>query len=182
MSLRIIMTLRSDERGAALLEMALMLPFLFALIFGIFEFGNFFSQYQLVQSGARDAARYLSRVTDTTSTSPCGASGCLTPCDPLVLAEKVGNAQSIAVYGAIGGSTKRVSWMGTGDIAVDYATVIANPMISGYPTYRGPTSGIRIIKVTATPTYSDAIGLLGAIGLGTIKISVQHQERCIGQG
>ena len=176
------MRLLRDCNGAAMVEMAIVLPLLVALGLGTFEFGRFFFQYQMIEAGVRDAARYLARVTDTTSTSPCGTGGCLTPCDPLVLAAKVANAKDIAVMGVIGGTTKRVSWWTEGNVTVDYSTVIANPLIRGYPTYRGPLSGIRVIKVSTVASYP-GMGGLGFLGLGsTISISVEHQERCIGEG
>ena len=170
--------------GAAMLELALILPFLLTLACGIFEFGTFFYQYQLVESGVRDAARYMARVTDVNNFT-CGTGGtsqCLTPCEPIVLASKVLNAKDIAVMGVIGGSTKRVSWWTQGNVTVDYTTVIANPMIGGYPTYRGPTTGIRIIKVSTTASYP-GVGFLSFLGLGAaLTLHLDHQERCIGQG
>ena len=167
-----------------MLEMTILLPFLLTLACGIFEFGTFFYQYQLVESGVRDAARYMARVTDVNNFT-CGSDGasqCLTPCEPNVLASKVANAKDIAVMGLIGGSTKRVSWWTQGNVTVDYATTIANPMIGGYPTYRGPTTGIRIIKVSTTASYP-GVGFLSFLGLGSaLTLNLDHQERCIGQG
>ena len=156
-----------------MVEMAAILPFLLVLGCGVFEFGAFFYQYQRLQTGIRDAARYLARVNDTAST--------LTPCDPAVLAAKVSNAKDIAVMGVIGGSTKRVSWWNTSDVTVDYSTTIANPLIGGYPSYRGPTGGIRIIKVSTSPTYP-GVGFLSFLGSGNSVAVIEHQERCIGEG
>lgn len=47
---------RSD-RGAALVEMAIMTPLLFLLIFGVIEFGWGFAQYLDVRHGTREGAR-----------------------------------------------------------------------------------------------------------------------------
>jgi Flp pilus assembly protein TadG len=182
MSSKPLVSFWHDCQAAALVEMTTLMPFLLFLGCGIFEFGAFFYQYQMVEAGVRDAARYMARVTDTSSSSPCGTSGCTDPCDPGVLAKKVTNAQDIAVMGQIGGTTQRVFWWKESDVKIDYSTVIANPMISGYPTYRGPTSGIRIIKVSTSPSYP-GVGFLGMLGLGpTITIALEHQERCIGSG
>lgn len=50
---------RRDDRGAAALEMVLVAPFLFAIVFAIASFGIFFSKKVDVTSAARDAARTL---------------------------------------------------------------------------------------------------------------------------
>ena len=165
-----------------MVEMAAILPFLLALGCGVFEFGAFFYQYQMVEAGVRDAARYMARVSDTSNASPCGTSGCTDPCNATVLAAKVANAKDIAVMGIIGGATQRVSWFTEANVTIDYTTVIANPLISGYPTYRGPTSGIRIIKVSTASAYP-GVGFLGFLGLGSaLTVNLSHQERCIGEG
>ncbi|MBK5222997.1 MAG: pilus assembly protein [Acidimicrobiia bacterium] len=48
---------RPDDRGAALVEFALVLPILALIIFGTIEFGWAFSQNLDVRHGAREAAR-----------------------------------------------------------------------------------------------------------------------------
>jgi len=45
------------ERGATLVEMALVLPLFFVLVFGIIEFGWYFAQVNEVRYAAREAAR-----------------------------------------------------------------------------------------------------------------------------
>src|SRR3954454_17786758 len=47
---------RSD-RGAVLVESALILPVVFALVFGIIDFGNWFNDYISVRQGPRDGLR-----------------------------------------------------------------------------------------------------------------------------
>jgi Flp pilus assembly protein TadG len=49
-----------SERGAALVEFALLTPFLLLLTFGIVEFGWLFAQHIDVRHGAREAARMIS--------------------------------------------------------------------------------------------------------------------------
>ena len=178
---RLLIRLKHDNRGAAMVEMAMLLPFLMLIGCGVFEFGAFFYQYQKVQAGVRDAARYLARVTDTDSLLCNGGTAkCLTPCAAEVLATKVTNAKDIAVMGQIGGTTKRVSWWSESDVTVDYSVNIANPYISGYPSYRGPASGIRIVTVSSSPAYP-GVGFLGFLGVSP-AITLSHSERCIGQG
>ena len=47
----------NGERGAAAVEFALIAGILFTLVFGIIEFGQFFSQYEVFLSSAREGAR-----------------------------------------------------------------------------------------------------------------------------
>jgi Flp pilus assembly protein TadG len=49
-----------DEKGSALVEMALVMPILLLLLCGIVEFGRVFHAYIVVQQAARDAVRYAS--------------------------------------------------------------------------------------------------------------------------
>jgi Flp pilus assembly protein TadG len=55
-----------EERGAAAVEFALVLPILLVIIFGIIDFGLYFYNDLQLTHVARDAARYLS-VSDETN-------------------------------------------------------------------------------------------------------------------
>jgi Flp pilus assembly protein TadG len=46
------------DRGASLVEFAILAPFLLLLLFGIIEFGWLFGQYNDVRHGAREGARF----------------------------------------------------------------------------------------------------------------------------
>lgn len=52
------MKIQKNDRGATILEMALVLPILFAVIFGILEFGRAYNIFQTVTNAAREGARY----------------------------------------------------------------------------------------------------------------------------
>ena len=52
------MRIQKNERGATILETALVLPILFAVIFGILEFGRAYNIFQTVTNAAREGARY----------------------------------------------------------------------------------------------------------------------------
>ncbi len=49
---------RRTERGAALVEMAVVAPLLLLLLFGIFEFGRYIASTNTVVNASREAARY----------------------------------------------------------------------------------------------------------------------------
>ena len=46
-----------DERGAAAVEMAIVLPLLILILFGIVEFSIYFNRLQGLQAAAREGAR-----------------------------------------------------------------------------------------------------------------------------
>jgi Flp pilus assembly protein TadG len=83
---------RSDarERGAAAVEMALVLPVLIFLLLGIMEFGRAFNVQVTLTNAARESVRVMSISKDTTSASSSAivAAGALAP--PL-------NASNIAI-------------------------------------------------------------------------------------
>ena len=49
---------RNSERGATMVEAALVLPILIALLGGIYDFGRAYHKYQVITDAAREAARY----------------------------------------------------------------------------------------------------------------------------
>ena len=51
-----------DEDGSALVEATIVMPLLISLFLGVFEFSWYLYNQQLVVSGLRDAARYMTRV------------------------------------------------------------------------------------------------------------------------
>ncbi|NMA02289.1 MAG: pilus assembly protein [Clostridia bacterium] len=53
----LLQKLRESNRGQALVELALILPLLLLLIFGIIEFGRVFSTQLMVAHGAREGVR-----------------------------------------------------------------------------------------------------------------------------
>lgn len=65
--MRVITRRVSREDGVAAVELALILPVLFFLLFGTMEFGRVLSQYQLFQGAAREGARCAA----VASTSSC---------------------------------------------------------------------------------------------------------------
>jgi len=54
---RLVRRLRSDERGASLVEFSIIAMLLFLLIFGLIEFGWIFNGYVTLTSAAQEGAR-----------------------------------------------------------------------------------------------------------------------------
>lgn len=111
---------RRDDRGAAVLEFALVVPLLLLLVFGIIDFGWMLMKANLVNNAARDAARVASlngtyAQIDQTVDSELAAAG-ISPSDVTVLitcttgdgASCDGTASSFASR-AVSGSTVTVS-------------------------------------------------------------------------
>ena len=79
-----------NEDGAAILEFALVLPILFALLAGCFEIGRALLIYQAMNEAVRGGARLLARIPDAT---------CRPACTPGV-AQAVAATQAALVRGA----------------------------------------------------------------------------------
>lgn len=56
-----LLRLRKENEGGAMVEALLALPVLTMLAFGMLEFGSMFWQREQIETGLRDAARYMAR-------------------------------------------------------------------------------------------------------------------------
>ncbi len=145
-----------NDSGTALIEGALVLPVFLLLVGGVFEFGYFFYQQQLVTTGVRDAARYLALTANPNNVT------------------RQAEAITLAVYGLANRSTApRVSGWSTADVTIS-VTAIDNS--SGIYC-----SGCMIEIVTVSTSFTDpSLGFLGLLGIKAPTISVSHQERWVG--
>jgi Flp pilus assembly protein TadG len=82
------LVVRRDQRGAAAVEFALVVPLLLLIVFGIVDFGIAFSNFENVRSGTREAAR-LGVVNDLSSAPSCtiGGTTVTPPADPTAVAD-----------------------------------------------------------------------------------------------
>jgi Flp pilus assembly protein TadG len=62
------------ERGAVLVETVLVVPLLFALCFGLIDFGNDYNNWVAVRQGTRESLRQA--LIDTSPTAPAGGWNC----------------------------------------------------------------------------------------------------------
>ena len=145
--------LHGDQRGTSTLELAVVLPVLFTIGLGMFEFGYLIYNYHLINVGVRDAARYAAGL-------PRGSADAAT--------------KSIAMKGVIIGGTWRISWWNDPNTVVITNPTRANP--SG--AYRG-SDPIYMVQVTTDVPYQ-SLGFLGYLGLGSITLHAQHEERLYG--
>lgn len=169
---RALVSLRDDQAGSVLVETALVIPVLFLLGFGAFEFGNIFYEYQSVTTGVRDAARYLAR-------APLGSaatSDCVEAINNLSAA-----AQNLAVSGDVHtAAPARVPGWAPAHVTVS-PIQIQNPIDpdTHSPTYRGPVPFTCVVKVTSTFSYQQ-LGFLEVFKLPAPQITVSHSERWVG--
>jgi Flp pilus assembly protein TadG len=163
---RLFGSLRHNTDGSVLVEAAVVLPVMVPLVLGVLEFSWYFQKQQLVESGVRDAARYLARTAEDTTP----------PTDPCDNATFVANAKSIAVTGVISGGTARVPGWTVGSVTICPTTFFDNSA----STYLGPS---KIYLITVSTTFADpALGFFSALGLTTPNLSASHTERSIGPG
>jgi Flp pilus assembly protein TadG len=151
-----------DDEGSALIEGAIILPVLFILVFGVFEFSWLICQQHLISTGIRDAARYIARSAN--------------PNDGTIKKD----AKYLATTGAIDGNTARVSGWTADDVEISY-TFIKNPTNdNGLTNFRG---GAVIESVTVSTIFTvPSLGFFGVLSLSPPTIKVSHQERVIGSG
>ena len=149
------------------MEGALLLPLLFMLLFGIYEFSWFFYQQHLASTGVRDAARYLARVAY--------------PCEPSrAWAAEQTHASNLAATGSIDGGAARVKGWAPA-MVISRCTAVANPIEDdGLPAYRGV--GAVYVVTVSTRFVDPSLGFFGFLGLRPPFISVSHSERAVGPG
>ena len=155
MPVSLLKSLWLAERGAALVESAIILPVFLTLVGGVYEFGFFLYQEQLVTSGVRDATRYLTLTADPTNS-----------------ANQI-DAKNLAVTGSIDGGATRVSGWSEADV-----TVAIDSVDNSTGTYSG---GPTIQIVTVSTSFLDpTLGFLSLLGLKAPTITASHQERYVG--
>jgi Flp pilus assembly protein TadG len=153
-----------DTEGSAFLEAALAIPVLIPLVFGALEFAFYFHKQQLVESGVRDAARYMAR-------SNAGLSDA-NPCND---ATTVANAQNIAATGVISGGTARVRGWTAGSV------IITCPSFDN--SGGGYLGAATIYRITVSTSFADpAVGFFNIVNLTAPNLRASHTERSIGPG
>ena len=162
MECRIIRLIWRDNDGTALIEGAVILPVLFILIFGVFEFSWLICQQHLITTGIYDAARYIARSAF--------------PNDPKLRED----AKYLATMGAIDGTTPRVAGWTANDVKVSYTFINNSTGGNGLSRFRG---GAVIESVTVSTTFTvPSLGFFGILALSPPTFTVSHQERITGSG
>jgi hypothetical protein len=149
------------ERGAALVEAAIIIPIFFLLIFGMIEFGVGFNDYVAVRNGARQGAR-LGVVNDLTRAPSCKIAGSTVtpPMNPATLGDgtnalvcktkqRVGLGGDVKVQ-IIRGANPGDSLQVCASFPVKSITGFTAPFISGTILRTSTT-----IRLEQTPKFAD---------------------------
>jgi Flp pilus assembly protein TadG len=174
MSLKLLRVIWSDRRGTALIEGAIMLPVLFVLFFGVFEFSWYFYEQHRVSTGIRDAARYIARSDNLIWKSINTA--------PTIPDAVKCNAQLLAVTGDTSGSCPSTGSRVAG-WTTDYVTInVRSTPCTAPNNCQGGATTMFVVNVSSvngstTPFAPASLGFLGFLKLGPFGINVTHDER-----
>jgi len=165
-----------DRRGASVLEMTVMMPFLLFLAFGVIEFGRALYHYHAINKSVRDAARFMARVRLSCDPPPS------TTCTPVDATDEA-RAKNLALTGQISGGTPILGyWTDPTTITIQY-----QPYDNSAGDYYIPNTAVANqtgnfprIRVTAVVPFQD-LGMLGVLGLSSITMRVRHDQLGIGE-
>jgi Flp pilus assembly protein TadG len=141
--------MKHRQKGVAIVEFALILPFLLLLTFITTEFGRAIWEYNSLTKSVRDSARYLS---------------IQTPHDPIAIAK----ARNLTVYGNLAGTgTPLAIGLSTSNVPdPTWQTAGTNPVIN--------TVTIRITGYTFNSMFTSVFGLpFGAITFSDITATMR---------
>lgn len=166
-----------DRRGASVLEMTVMMPFLIFLAFGVIEFGRALYCYHAINKSVRDAARFMAREKVNCDAPPS------TTCDPVDSNAKT-EAKNLALTGQIstGGTPILSYWTDPDTIFIDYITYDNSSGDYYIPntTSDKQAGNFARVRVTAIVPFPD-LGLLGILGLSAMTFTIRHVQPVIGE-
>ena len=160
---------QSDQRGTALVEVALIVPFLALLIFGTMEIGSVIYQQHVITKGVQEAARYAARSPSLSETATCVPGSANWP-------TAVANAKNLATRGSLAG---------TGDLILPNFTAatltisVSCSSAAGFVSPNPASGQIPVVVVSATVS-AKSMGFLGLVGLPPFTLNAAHQEMGIG--
>jgi Flp pilus assembly protein TadG len=152
------------ERGAAGVEMALVLPLLVILSFGAIEIGRMLWEYHIVTKGVRDGVRYLTRVPVTCPS--VGLGGTFAASDEEI-------AKNLVMSGTKTTSTPLLPEYGSAvfEIDVDCRDAAALGLNGG--TY------MPVVRMSVEVPFSEWFSDL--LGLNDLTLRVAHEQVHIGE-
>lgn len=152
----------SRQRGTAMVELAILMPLLVIMVFGVVELGRALYQQQVVTKVATTAARYMSRSYGVVDAA-CATTG--------EWATRLAEARTLAVTGGDGAPV--VANLKTGDIAV---SVIAR-------TLPAPSSPECVVRVDLQTPFNGVFGdtLIPLTDIGRVKLNARVEEVYIGE-
>lgn len=166
--MRNLRLLRSDRKGSAAVEMALVMPLLLALMFGSAEIGNYFMNEHSLIKAVRDGARFAARRPFS------GPNNDYPTCTTVTNALR-DDTRNVVMNGYLSTAGIVMPNISAGNITVS-TTCTANaggqPM-QGIYNNRGTVCGgapatgcAQVVTVSATVPYRSILGAFGFKGLG----------------
>lgn len=153
-----------STRGAAAVEMALVLPVLLALMFGSVELGNYFMNEHSLVKAVRDGARFAARQNFLNYTACSGEPGGST----------VSDTKNLVINGYLSGGAAITPNISASDITIETSCLASAGSQTMLGIYRGRATGAQIVTVTAAVDYRSVLGLMGFSGFGlTLNASSQ---------
>jgi len=155
------LSMARDNRGVAAAELAMVVPFMFVLLFGAFELGNYFMTEHAVVKAVRDGARYAAR-RPFTDYPGCVASAAV-----------VDDTRNVTRTGqlAAGGEPRFASWSEPESIDV----VAECDNAGGYTgVFVTNPDGAPVVTVTATVPYTP---LFSQMGLGSVDLTLNARSQ-----
>ena len=186
--------LRRDTQGAVLAEALIVVPFIVFFASGILEFASVFWEKQIIETGLRDAARFVARCQSNSSFS----ASCKTASDTVNGTTVAGKtiATQIAFYGTADQNATSLRWCrwrpvtapngACGTTTALPAAPITIEMVNRSMTVNGTPITQKV--VTARTTYQHQVmsflapawPIFGWAGLSTITLQAYHEERYLG--
>ncbi len=157
-----LLTMIRDDRATAAAETLLVLPVIFALLFGTFEIGNYFLTEHKVVKAVRDGARYAAR-------QPYADYSSCTPSSGLV--DRTRNVTRTGQV-ASGGTPRVDTWSNPSSITVS-ATCDSSGTYSTGGIYVSSTMGTPVVTVAATVPYTP---LLAQLGLANVSLGLNARS------
>lgn len=167
---RIIHSLWPATSGSAAMEMALVAPIFFVLMFGAYDLGAYFMAEHVVVQAVRDGSRFASR-------QAFWANMCTTPPPAVPATDQIINLTRTGTIGS-GGTARLSQWTdGPGTITVT-VRCDTDPADTYGGIYAGSASGVPVVTVTAKVPYGS---LFKAFGLGpNLSLNASAQSVVMG--
>jgi Flp pilus assembly protein TadG len=167
---RTIRFLWQATEGSAAMEMALVAPVFFALMFGAYDLGAYFMSEHVVVQAVRDGSRFAGR-------QAFWANMCSTPGAAAPATDQIINLTRTGTIGS-GGTARLGQWTdGPGTITVTVRCDTDSSTTYG-GIYAGSASGVPVVTVTAKVPYGS---LFKSFGIGpNLSLNASAQSVVMG--
>jgi Flp pilus assembly protein TadG len=166
--------LRSNNRGSAAAEMALVLPLLLILAFGSVELGNYFRSEHILVKAVRNGAVFAARQ-DMAVNYDCAAGPVTVP------AAVVNDTKTLVRTGALSGGTDLLPLWTDGStsftMTVNCVTAAGGTTLAGLYIVNG--GNVPVLTVNADLPYRSVFGTLG-LGSPSLRLRAAQQAAVYG--